>query len=90
MFCLTLQVNIEGRGIVIRLPSGQSFLSSPHGPEGLWGPHSRQSCGFHGLFPGVKRLGRESHLSPASNTKVDNELSHAKTGQQVKLFNIYM
>jgi hypothetical protein len=59
----------DGRG---SNPDRVRSFSSPQRPDRLRGPTSLLSNGYRGLFPGVKRPGREADHSPPTSVEVKN------------------
>jgi hypothetical protein len=41
---------LDDRGVGVRVPVGARIVSSPQGPDRLWGPPSLLSNGYHGLL----------------------------------------
>jgi hypothetical protein len=54
----------------VSIPGGMRFFSTPQCPDRLWGSPSRLSNEYRGLFPGIKRPGREVDHSSQSSAKV--------------------
>ena len=67
----------QAPGCIIEFESQQvkTFLAFPNRPNRAWGPPNSLHNGYRRFSPGVKRLGREAHHSPASNVEVKNERS---------------
>jgi hypothetical protein len=55
------------------------FYSSPPHPDRLWGSPSLLSIEYQGLFPGLKRPGREADHSPPSSAEIKNAWSYTST-----------
>jgi hypothetical protein len=60
----------------VRFSELAKLLSSSQRPYRLWGPpsvlYNEYEVGGGGIFPGVKRPGREAGHSPPSNAEVKN------------------
>jgi hypothetical protein len=58
---------LDDWGVEVLVPVGSRSFSSPRRPDRLWGPPSLVYNGYLGLFPQVKRQGREAaHSLPTS------------------------
>jgi hypothetical protein len=57
---------LDDQGVGVRVPVGSRIFSSPRSSDRLWGPPNL----ITNWYRGVKRPGREAHLSPAVSAQV--------------------
>jgi hypothetical protein len=58
------------REVGVRVPVGSRIFTSPGRPDRLWGPPNLLYNGYWGLFPMIKRPGREADHSPSTSAEV--------------------
>jgi hypothetical protein len=69
---------MDGRGVVVRVPVGVGFFSSPRRTHGLWGPPSLLSNGYR-FSQDEERPAREGDHSPRTNVEVKNMWIYTST-----------
>jgi hypothetical protein len=61
---------LDDREAGVGVPVGSRIFTSPRRPDRLWGQPNLLYNGYQGLFPGVKRPGREADHYPLTSVEV--------------------
>jgi hypothetical protein len=75
---IATRYGLDDRGVGVRVLVESTIFSSRR-PDRLWGLPNLVSNGYWGLFPGVKRPGREAEHSPPASAEVKKMWIYAST-----------